>query len=115
LDNKVQLGRHVLAEFYGVRYSFLNSPGFIKRSVIDAIKVAGMHLRKLEYEHFTPQGITMLAILSESHIAVHTWPEKGCAAIECFTCGEEGDPWKALQYLKSRFEPVETNERCLVR
>ena len=109
------LGIHVIAEFYGVNYAYLNSPGFLKLSIELAVKEAKMHLRKVVYEKFIPQGVTIFAILAESHLAIHTWPEKGCAAVECFTCGAEGYPWKALEILKDRLEPSKVNIRELKR
>ena len=50
---------------------------------------------------FEPQGVTAVALLAESHISIHTWPEKGIAVCDIFTCGESGAPNAAAEYLKT--------------
>ena len=53
---------------------------------------------------FEPQGVTGLALLAESHISIHTWPESGYAAIDVFTCGDHTMPEKACQFLVHEFD-----------
>jgi S-adenosylmethionine decarboxylase len=50
---------------------------------------------------FDPQGVTGLALLAESHISIHTWPESGYAAVDVFTCGDHTMPERACQVLQT--------------
>ena len=61
---------------------------------------------KLEksYSMFSPQGVSGVVVISESHLAIHTWPELGYAAVDVFTCGDTVNPWDACQYLQEKFE-----------
>lgn len=78
---------------------------FIKNAMIAAIKDANMTLLNLSYHKFEPQGVTALALLGESHMSIHTYPELGYAAIDVFTCGEYSCPDKAVRTLKKYLHP----------
>lgn len=54
---------------------------------------------------FFPRGITGVILLAESHIAIHTWPERNYISIDLFTCGDRSNPYLALEYLKKVFKP----------
>ena len=60
----------------------------------------------------SPQGVTGFVMIAESHLAIHTWPEYGYAALDVFTCGSNVDPWMASQYLEKRLraKSVRTKE-----
>ena len=62
-----------------------------------------------------PQGVSGVAVLAESHISIHTWPEKSYAALDIFVCGENADPDLALNHIKTRFEATTLNTRRLKR
>ena len=66
---------------------------------------AARPLLDLRVYPFTPQGVTGVAILSESHLMIHTWPEHGYAAVDVFTCGMHTDPSKAVPVLRRHFLP----------
>ena len=65
-----------------------------KRQVVD-----------VAFRKFEPYGVSGVVVISESHLAIHTWPEYGYAAIDLFTCGDKADPWKAFEYLLDYFKP----------
>ena len=50
------------------------------------------------FHRFEPQGVSGTVILAESHLSIHTWPEKGYAAMDFYTCGDHTDPWLACEY-----------------
>jgi S-adenosylmethionine decarboxylase len=76
----------------------------------DAIKASGATLLHIHLHHFTPNGgISGVAVLAESHISIHSWPENGYAALDVFMCGS-ADPHKTLDVIKAAFEPDEL--RC---
>ena len=64
---------------------------------------------------FEPQGITALALLGESHISIHTWPEAGYAAVDVFTCGRHTRPEAACEYLIQVFQARRYSLRKLPR
>jgi S-adenosylmethionine decarboxylase len=77
----------------------------IEAALIDAVKAAGATLLHIHLHTFTEGGgISGVAVLAESHISVHTWPEKGYAAFDVFMCGE-AEPRKALGVFKAAFNP----------
>ena len=64
---------------------------------------------------FEPQGATVLVLLSESHISIHTYPERGFAALDCYTCGETVDPQLAIDHMVSVLKPDTVYAKKLVR
>jgi S-adenosylmethionine decarboxylase len=97
------LGRHVLAEFYGCPEEILNDIQRIERTMVDAALEAGAEVREVAFHKFSPQGVSGVVVISESHLAIHTWPELGYAAVDVFTCGDTVDPWVSCNYLKEYF------------
>jgi S-adenosylmethionine decarboxylase proenzyme len=69
----------------------LNDGEGLKASVISIIEGAGMHLLSVSMHQFEPQGVSVVAAISESHLTIHTWPEDGTALIDLFTCGDSTD------------------------
>lgn len=94
------LGRHVLAEFYGCSPEILNDTAKIEKIMVDAALEAGAEVKEVIFHQFIPQGVSGVVVISESHLAVHTWPEFGYAAVDVFTCGSTVDPWVSCHYLK---------------
>ena len=102
LDNDA-LGRHVLAEVYGCSFEILNDVKKVEEVMVNAALEAGAELREVVFHKFSPQGVSGVVVISESHLAIHTWPELGYAAVDVFTCGDRVDPWDAINYLKELF------------
>ncbi|MDI9462969.1 MAG: adenosylmethionine decarboxylase [Bacillota bacterium] len=94
------LGHHVLAEFYGCSAEILNDMQKIERTMVDAALEAGSEIREVAFHKFSPQGVSGVIVISESHLTIHTWPELGYAAVDVFTCGTKVDPWVSCNYLK---------------
>lgn len=97
------LGRHVLAEFYGCEFDTLNDIKLVEKIMVNAALEAGAEVREYVFHKFSPQGVSGVVVISESHLAIHTWPELGYAAVDVFTCGEKVDPWEACNYLTRNF------------
>jgi S-adenosylmethionine decarboxylase len=97
------LGRHILAEVFGCDRSILDDPGRVERILVDAALGAGAEVREVAFHKFSPQGVSGVVIISESHLAVHTWPELGYAALDVFTCGDSVDPWNACRAVVNGF------------
>ncbi len=100
-----RIGRHLILELWGCDPHHINSIETIERAIKETIEACGATLLDLRVYPFTPQGVTGVAILSESHLMIHTWPEHGYAAVDVFTCGQHTDPNRAVPVLRRYFAP----------
>jgi S-adenosylmethionine decarboxylase len=106
-------GRHWLIEFYGAP-GLADAPR-IRRALRRAVLACGATLLRLQLHHFGPgRGVTGVALLAESHISIHTWPEVEYAAIDIFLCGPS-DPQAALDALREQLGPQRVRVRRLAR
>lgn len=94
------LGRHLLVEFTDCDPQRLGDLEGITGAMLEAAEASGAEVVAHSFHHFSPWGVSGAVIISESHLAIHTWPEYGYAAVDLFTCGEVVDPWKAYDHLK---------------
>jgi S-adenosylmethionine decarboxylase len=93
------LGSHYILDLCSCDNYLLNDVDHIMVSLREAIVQSNATLlEELKYE-FTPQGVTVICLLSESHISIHTWPEKEYAAVDIFTCGDHTNPDKACDFM----------------
>ena len=98
--------KHILFDLKKCSFELLNDENFIKESLKEAANKAKCEVLKIETHKFEPQGITAYALLAESHISIHTWPEKGVAKCDIFTCSNSNDPIAAIEYLKKKFKTI---------
>ena len=91
--------KHILFELEGCPFSTLNDEEHIKFCLFHAAEASYSKVLKVETQKFVPQGVTGFALLAESHLSIHTWPEKGVAMCDIFTCGFHSKPENAVQYL----------------
>ena len=82
------VGRHLIAEYYGCNSELLNHPVQIRKLLLDACTAIGVTIVGEVFHQFAPQGVTGVVAIAESHVSIHTWPERGYAAVDIFTCGE---------------------------
>ncbi len=101
------IGRHVYGNLYGVEPERLWDEEGLKRLVVEAAHVANMTLVEVKSWKFTGfhGGVSVIALVLESHIAIHTWPDYKYATVDVYTCGERGDPWKAFNYIVEKLQP----------
>ena len=102
-NSSENIGRHCILELYQCDHVKLNDEAFIRTTITSSAKIAGATLMNLVTHSFKPQGVTGLALLAESHISIHTWPEIGYAAIDVFTCGDHTMPEKACKLFHKDF------------
>ncbi|MCU7853748.1 MAG: adenosylmethionine decarboxylase [Candidatus Thiodiazotropha sp. (ex Monitilora ramsayi)] len=95
-------GLHLLIEFWGSKN--LNDVDIVRSSLSRAATQSKATILEVNTHQFNPSGVTGVAILAESHISIHTWPEHGFAAIDVFMCGN-CDPYAAIESLKQDFLP----------
>ena len=91
--------KHLLLELYRCNYEKLNDESFLRCTLNKAAKLAKATVLNLISNKFEPQGATAIALLAESHISIHTWPESNYSAVDIFTCGQNMLPELASQYL----------------
>jgi S-adenosylmethionine decarboxylase len=100
-EGKSFAGMHIIVDLYDADY--LDDIERVEVVIRECIKQCGAHLLHIHLHHFTPNnGVTGVAVLSESHISVHTWPERNFAAFDIFMCGDS-QPELAIEILKNRF------------
>lgn len=98
------LGRQLLVEFYGCDSTALNDKELVRLALKQAAVKAGATVVADVFHEFNPHGISGVVVIAESHLAIHTWPEFGFAAVDLFTCGEEIHPDQAMKYLQKEFK-----------
>lgn len=108
-DGKIHLGQHVLAEFFECDPNILNNIDKVEKYMVDAALECGATIVQKCFHMFNPHGVSGVVIISESHLAIHTWPELGYAAVDLFTCGDKCDPKVAYEFLKKKFNSGNAN------
>ena len=96
--------KHILFELRGCPKELLDDEENIRLSLHVAAASAKSELLNISAHKFDPQGVTGLAMLADSHISIHTWPEKDLAMCDIFTCGVDATPMKAVEYLCKQFQ-----------
>jgi S-adenosylmethionine decarboxylase len=99
------LGSHLLIEAWGVDPGLLNDAACLERLLIETAKEAGCEVLGSLRHSFVPQGASAVVLISESHLSIHTWPERGYAAVDMLTCGSKLDQ-KAVKTLISGLKPA---------
>lgn len=108
-------GRHVAVDTWGVDFGLLNDAEWLKAQMVEAAEACGATVLSVQSKQFEPQGATVLVLLSESHLSIHTYPEKGFAAIDCYTCGDTVDPEVAINYMVSVLKPERAFAKKIIR
>ena len=98
------VGKHCILELYDCDSTKLNDEAFLRSTITTAAKRGGATLLNLITHRFEPQGVTGLALLAESHISIHTWPESGYAAVDVFTCGDHTMPEQACAVMRDELK-----------
>jgi S-adenosylmethionine decarboxylase len=111
-DGSVFAGIHLIIEV--VNGHGLDNEARIQKAFRDCVETCGATLLHIHTHKFSPQGVSGVAVLAESHISVHTWPEIGYGAFDVFMCGE-ARPWLAVDVLKSAFCTTDVRVKELLR
>lgn len=112
-DGKTFAGAHLIIDLRNAKR--LNDVVFIEETLVEAARAAGATLLHTHCHHFSPSGgVSGVAVLSESHISIHTWPEYGFAALDVFMCGC-CDPKDTIPVLKRAFEPEQIDVQEILR
>ncbi|MEW9701928.1 adenosylmethionine decarboxylase [Paenibacillus sp. SI8] len=108
-------GRHIALDVWGVDHAILDDIDFLRLILVKAAKESGAQVLSVSYKKFEPSGCTILVLLSESHLSIHTYPDEDFAAIDCYTCGKDVDPSLAIDYLLDILKPEKMYRKTLIR
>ncbi len=108
-------GRHIIVDLWGVDFTVLNNVDYLEKIMIEAAEKSHATVLSVSCKKFDPFGCTILVLLSESHLSIHTYPEKGFAAIDCYTCGRNKDPKLAVNHLIGLLKPKQAFTKTLIR
>ena len=100
------LGKHLLLELNDCDPKLLNDINFIREIMLAAANESGATVLGESFHQFSPQGVSGVILIAESHLSVHTWPEHGYAGADIFTCGTRVKPEKAAEVIIARLKPV---------
>ena len=108
-------GRHLIADLHGCLARLDDAPA-IEMMLRAAATAAGATVIGMHLHHFGPgQGVTGVAILAESHMSIHTWPEHAYAAVDIFMCGRSNRIDAALEVISEALQPEVMEESALER
>ena len=96
----IKVGEHITLDIIGTDKEY--DPSVYERVIKDIAKAAKVTILNISKYKFEPQGFTILALLAESHISFHTFPEKGIISFDFFTCGKIS-PSIAIDNIKKEF------------
>ena len=88
----------------------LNDEEYVKDTLIEAAKIGKLEILKVDTHKFEPYGVTGYALLAESHISIHTWPEDDVARCDLFSCNSETDYEAVMRYMQDRFHSMEVKK-----
>ena len=108
-------GRHLILDLYNCDPEILNDYEGLEQIMLAGLSLSKATVLRVIGEHFEPQGVTLLALLAESHCSIHTWPEIGYAAVDLYTCGDTTNTHKAAQFIGDSLKAKTVEEKELVR
>ena len=107
--------RHILFTLKECPFGLLDDEAHIRNVLANAAQLSESTLLDISSHKFSPCGVTAVALLAESHISIHTWPEKGMAVCDIFTCGEHTKPQKGVEYMQLMFNATDIISKSFTR
>jgi len=105
--------QHIILELWDAKNT--NSPTAIRRALRDACTSGNLEIGKIFVHQFSPYGVSGVAVIAESHITIHTWPEYSFAAVDIYSCKPDADIQKVARVIKAAFSPCQANRVDLRR
>ena len=99
--------KHILFTLKGCNVELMEDTEYMRLMLYNAAKECNSTLLNLSVHKFEPQGFTGIAMLAESHISIHTWPEKNMAVCDTFTCGDHTTPERGVEYMQKMLESTD--------
>ena len=98
------LGTHIIVELSDCNAQILSDVDQVASILVAAAKAANAEVLQTAFHRFSPQGVSGVVVIAESHLSIHTWPEYGYAAMDIYTCGDKTEPWKACRLAAAEFQ-----------
>jgi len=105
VSKKEALGDHILLEFHGCPSHIIEDSDRVEKIFLEAARISRAHIVNSLFHKFNPHGVSGIIVISESHFAIHTWPEHEYAALDLFSCSKNIDLESTIQYLKENLKP----------
>lgn len=107
INDELIIGKHLYANLYGVKKELLNDEELIRNTVLEAVKASGATLVEVKSWRFGGRkgGVSAIALVTESHIAIHTWVEYEYATVDIYTCGQHTEPWRGFEAVLNILKP----------
>jgi S-adenosylmethionine decarboxylase proenzyme len=104
-----------MVDLYECDVAALNSVEVIREYMLEAARRCGATVVTSCFHHFSPHGVSGVVVIAESHLAIHTWPEHGYAAVDLFTCGHTLEPERCFEYLRDALKSGRHTTRVFAR
>jgi len=108
-------GVHIVSDLYGCDSKRLMEMDEIKKVIETTVEKSGLTKIKSSFHQFDPYGVTGFVLLSESHLAVHTWPEYGYVSLDVYSCGPPDSSFSAHKRIIDFFKPKKSSTRVFTR
>jgi len=100
----VAIGHQIVLDLYDCARERLESVDVVRTALVQTARAVGVTIVEEVFHKFSPWGVSGVVVIAESHLAIHTWPERRYAAVDIFTCGSSVDLHRATRYLQRVFE-----------
>lgn len=108
-------GRHTLCNMEGIDSENIDNIDYFIALLRNAVATTNATLVDVVYNNFVPEGMSVIAILRESHVAIHTYPEYQALFLDVFTCGKQADPEKIVSHIISELNPKQYSRQTIIR
>ena len=109
------VGRHIIAELYGVDKGLISYEDKVKEILEEVTEKARFNKIGSMYKQFQPYGVTGVILVEESHVSIHTWPEYELVNLDVFTCGDVSKVDKAFELFLEKFKPTSYKHQVIDR
>ncbi len=109
------LGIHRVVDYWGCSFEILDNEAELRRMFEAGLKASGATVIQIVFHKFSPQGVTGVASIAESHVSIHTWPEHGYAAVDVFSCTESMNIHLLLSHFEKILKPQSKDEQAIER
>lgn len=109
------LGVHRILDYWGCSFETLDDLEGLRAMFDEGLRLSNATVIDVVLHQFSPQGVTGIASIAESHVSIHTWPELGYAAVDVFSCGNTMQVDRLIAHFEAVLKPTEKKETCLER
>ena len=106
-ESKCIVGQQIVLDLYGCDETLIDDIDFVRDAMLGAARAAKATIVQEVFHRFAPWGVSGVVVIAESHLAIHTWPERGYAAVDVFTCGTELGLKAAVSHLQEAFRSTD--------